>query len=169
MAIGEKRADEITADLTSRGVIGEQKEVTVKELDELSKAIFQQRAVIEEKEAVVKEANKVLQQLEMKMAAHLKELDRDNYKSAYGIISRSERVSYRMPQTDEDRAAFFQYLKDIGAYERMVSVNSQTLNAFAKEQQRIADEEGHGFDFKIPGLGQPSVFETVIVKRAKEK
>jgi len=142
--------------------------VTVKDLDELSKSIVEQREKLDLMQAAASEEGKHLARLEMKLASYLKDLGRSNYKSPYATISLIERTSYRLPATDEDRATFFDYLKAVGVYDRLVSVHSATLNSFAKEQQKIADEEGRGFDFKIPGLSAPTVSETVRVLKAKE-
>jgi hypothetical protein len=141
--------------------------VTVKDLDDLNLAIFQQREKIEQMEAAVKEENKLLQRMEAKLVAYLKELGRDKYQSPYGTVSITERYTYKLPASDEDRAKFFEYLKGLGVFDRLITVNHQTLNSFAKEQQKIAEEEGRGFDFSIPGIGAPSLYETLNIRKSK--
>jgi hypothetical protein len=46
----------------------------------------------------------------------------------------------------------------------MISVNSQTLNSFAKKELEAAKETGD-IDFKIPGLGEPTLTEMIALRR----
>ena len=52
---------------------------------------------------------------------------------------------------DIAREKFFNYLKGKGVFEQMITINSRTLNAFAKVELETANEEGV-LDFQIPGL-----------------
>lgn len=140
--------------------------ISAKALDLLAQAMFEQRAKIDEMSAKVTEENKSLMSLEAKFASHLKELDRKSYASPHGTVSLTERWSYKLPHDDEARTQFFDYLKELGVYDRMVGVNAATLTSFCKKQQEAADEEGKGFDFKIPGIEAPKLFETVSMRKA---
>lgn len=143
--------------------------VTVKDLDDLNKTIFEQRELIAQMEELVKAQNKILAQLEGKAVAYLKELGREKYQSPYGTISVAERWTWKQPQTPEQREAFFNYLRDKGVFDNMISVHAQTLNSFCNSEWDEAKKAGAGFDFRVPGLPEPSLFERLHVLRARNK
>jgi hypothetical protein len=140
--------------------------VTVAELDDLVRQIFDKRLVIEEAEAVVSGHNKELAKLEEKAVVYLKELGRDNYRTEWGTVSILEKWRVNLPQTDEDKQAFFQYLREKGLFDRLATVNSNSLNSLYMAEWAAAQEEGKGMEFSIPGIGAPKLFEA-LGKRKK--
>ena len=88
---------------------------------------------------------------EGRMLDMLTESNLKNYRGPDGMAAISLRTSVRLPQTDEDKAKFYEHLKELGLYESMISVNSQKLNSFYKAQLEQALEEGRA-DFQVPGI-----------------
>lgn len=142
-------------------------EMTVGQLEGLCQQIAEQRKTAEEKKALYKLETDKLDSLEKNLLNTLKAMGRNNYPSKVGTFSISHRMSVKLPATPEERKAFFAYLQERGLYDSMVSVNSNTLNAFYKKEFEIANEEGRGLDFAIPGVGEPTLNEIMAFKAAK--
>lgn len=81
-----------------------------------------------------------------------------------GTITVVERWSYKTPKTLDQKLQFFDYLKSKGCFEEIVSVNSQTLNAFCKRELDAAIDSG-ATDFKIPGIEDPSMSQTIQLRK----
>jgi hypothetical protein len=79
----------------------------------------------------------------------------------FGTLYFSNRMSVTMPKNPEDREAFFNYLKEKGAFDGLITVNSMTLNSFYKQEAEIANSP----DFKIPGIGTPTLIKTLNMRR----
>jgi hypothetical protein len=142
-------------------------ETTVLDMEQLTEKIQAKRLEIDQAQDVVKELNKQLASLELTMMEKLHELGKDSYKSEVGTISIIHRTSFKTPKTPEEKAAFFDYLRAKNMFDALVSVNSQTLNSFCKAELETAIAEGRGLDFKIPGIGEPTVQEIIGFRKAK--
>lgn len=140
--------------------------VTVSDLDALVEKIFQQRQKIEALGEETTKLNLELAKMKEQMVLFLKELGREKYATPLGTVSIKERWSVTTPKSPEDRAAFFNYLKEKGLYEELVSVNSQTLNAFFRSEWDAAIEKGEAMTFKIPGLDNPKLFQDLSIRKA---
>lgn len=127
------------------------KTITVKELQEQIELSFKLR---KEYERAKKESDKAyaeFQNASMKAANMLANLELDKFHTPSGTFSYTYQESYRVPKSPEAREKFFNFLREKGVYDEMVSVNSQTLNSFAKTEEKNALDEGI-FDFQIPGI-----------------
>ena len=141
-------------------------EVTVQELDGLGKLIFEQRQLAEESERVAKEHNKKLEMLYSKMLSILDRFGRTSYEvPGLGKLTSVERSFVGLPKTPEAKEEFYSYLRDKGIFDELISVNSNTLNAFYKKELEIAREEGRAFGFKIPGISEPSTSMTLRIQK----
>ena len=141
--------------------------VTVADLDQLVEDIFQQKSKIEEMEAVTSEENKKLQALENKAVLYLEELGRDSYKSPAGSVGIQEKWRFALPKSEEDRVAFFSYLKEKGVFDQLITVNSNTYNSFVSKEWELAKESGEGLSFHIPGVPEPSLFKMLTKRKSK--
>ena len=142
----------------------EQKEVSVASLEALAKQIADQRLVCDQAQMVRKEADKKLDELEFKMIETLNALGKDAYLSEVGRFGISHRTSIRLP-VGEDREKFFNYLKETGQFDKLIGINSNTLNAWYKTEFERAKEEGRVDSFSIPGLGEPSLTEILSLRK----
>ena len=141
--------------------------VTVEQLEQLCELIRAQREKAEEAKKAYSDENTKLEQLEMRLINVLKDLGKDSYKSNVGTFSVSYRTSVRVPQGD-DKFKFFEWLKERGLYDGIVSVNSQTLNSLYRSEFDRAKEEGRLDEFKIPGIGDPTINPILSFRKAKQ-
>lgn len=138
--------------------------LTIKELEELCGLCFSKREEIDALEAQIKEVNAELEGLKEKLLMFLTDLDKTSYDSSIGKISVKNIFTVALPKTPEQKGQFFGYLKERGIFEDLVSVHSKTLNAFYKQEQEAALQEGK-IDFKIPGLDEPYFKQSLSFKR----
>lgn len=141
--------------------------ITVQELDNLVAELFAQREKIDAMEMAVTEENKKLSAMKTKIVAYLKELEREDFKSAAGNVSIRSTWRVNLPKTEEDRAAFFTYLRERGIFDAMVTVNANTLNSFYREEWEAAQQSGDAMNFTMPGIGEPKLFEDLNIRRGK--
>lgn len=138
----------------------------IKELGDLIAAMVEQRKKIEELEKPVTEANKTLAAMEQKAASYLEELGWESFKSPFGTISVKDEWRFALPQTDEDKLAFFNYLRERGVYDKYATVHSTAYNSFCKAEWDVAKSEGRGFDFKLPGVPEPKLYRKLSLRKA---
>jgi hypothetical protein len=141
--------------------------VTVEQLDAIVEKIFEQRTKIEEMGKLVTEENKILAKLEASAVAHLEELGRESYKAPHGTIRINEKWRFNLPQSDEDKALFFEYLRERDLFDKYATVNSSSYNSFLNAEWEIAREEGRGMEFKVPGVPEPKFFRALGVTKGK--
>lgn len=136
-------------------------------LMEFEKAIQEYAEAKEEVErlgALKNKATEVMDMFESRVMSIMQAFNKTSYRSSYGLLVRSERWSWKTPKSDEEKDAFYGYLKEKGLFDTMISVNSQTLNSFAKKELEAAKELGD-IDFTIPGLGEPTLTEMIALRR----
>lgn len=134
--------------------------ITVNQLELMAEEIARQRELVDKIKREKQAQDKILDELEMKFIEALRECGKEKYQSNVGTLYTSHRLSYRVPKTPEAREAFFNYLKEKGVYSDLITVNSQTLNSFCKEQFELARQAGVE-DFDIPGLEAPEISEAL--------
>lgn len=142
-------------------------EITVDAIEGMAKSLKELREEIDADKAILSEKNAALDELENKIVLTLKELGKTSYRSEYGTVSRNEKWRVNLPATPEDRAEFFEYLKNKGLFENMITVNSNTLNSYYMkewEQAKGGDPE-EALNFKVPGIGEPKLYEALSFRK----
>lgn len=142
--------------------------ITVANVEELAKKIQDKRAEKEAKAAELAECNKELVELEQLAVRTLRELGKTSYKSEYGTITRTEKWRVNLPSTPEAREEFFAYLKEKGIFEKMITVNSNSLNAFYMQEWDASKDPNDpmaSLDFRIPGIEEPKLYETMSFRK----
>lgn len=134
--------------------------VTYEQFDGLCEKMFEQKAKVEAATQVLKDLNKELGRLQMQALATLKQINRTSHTSPHGTVGIQERWRVSVPKTDEDKKALFAYMKERGVLMAYATVNSNSLNAYFNEEQEVANKEGRGMEFKMPGVGESKLFET---------
>ncbi len=142
-------------------------QVTALEFEQLCEALYGERAKYDVLKEQAKDQNSRVEKLEAQILSYLKAMGRDSYKSKLGTISKIAKRSWALPKSDEDRRAFFNALRLDGVFDGMISVNSNTMNAFMKEKFELAEAEGRSAAFAYPGIGEPSVFDSIRVVKGK--
>ena len=139
--------------------------VTTKELNDLSAKIDGLRRQEAEASYVKKNITVELESAEAQMLELLDKAGLKNYRSPHGLASISFRSSVRVPATPEAKALFFNYLKEQGDFDNLITVNSMTLNSYYKEKMAHAIEIGQE-SFEIPGLEQITVTPILSFRKA---
>ncbi len=74
--------------------------------------------------------------------------------------------SVQTPKTTEDKEKLFMWLEEQGLFYEFASVNSQSLNKLYREKAEEAAKNGN-LDFRIPGIGAPSTYQDLRMRRGK--
>lgn len=143
----------------------ETSDVSLKAINELIEKIKANRDQKEKLDEQLSELAREKETLEVKLIEYLKDSGMTSFKGPHGqaIITKRKRVS--QPATPEDKAAFFDYLKEQGLFEAMVSVNSNTLSSWAVTEIESKKKEGI-FGWVPPGLKEPSEYESISLRKA---
>lgn len=112
----------------------------------------------------IKEINSELKKVETKILENLDEYGMKNFSGDWGTVSRTRRYSVKQPGTPAEKGKFFDYLRDQGVFEDLVSVNSRTLCSFVKQEIESKKEDGID-DFVPPGLNSPEIIETITLRK----
>ena len=158
-----KKEEDLTVDLDSihqanlEGVTFQQIQVMIKEFSDA-------KSDYDEASRQQKSCKEVMDNYGKRLLEVLKKHDVKSMPSPYGHVITSVRWSWKTPKEKSAREAFFNYLKEKELYDEMITVNSQSLNAFCKSELETAKEEGN-IDFTIPGLDEPSLSETISLRR----
>lgn len=75
-----------------------------------------------------------------------------------------ENESVKTPKTLEEKQAFFEYLRGLGLFDEMVSVNSMTLNSFYKTMSEEALSKGI-LEFRMPGIAAPTSYKQLKMRK----
>jgi hypothetical protein len=144
-----------------------EKSVTVKELDSMIESLFKGRKEIEEDEEKVSEKRVKLEALKAKIVITLKEHERESYKSDFGTVTVSEKWRVKLPDNDLAKKELIEHLRERGLFEKYVTVNSNSLNSLFMADWEAAKKNGLGMEFKMPGISDPSLFETLHITKGK--
>ena len=115
------------------------------------------------------EKKKALDDLDKEIIALMEKAEIKNYKvDGVAQVIRTVRVSWNLPKSPEDRAAYFAFLKERGVFENLITVNSQTHSKFCKELlEGMAEEDPvAAAGFVIPGVPGKSAMEYLSVRKA---
>lgn len=80
----------------------------------------------------------------------------NSFKCEEGTIYLSFIDQVKMPQDQSMKEQFYNYLREEGLYDDMISVNSQKLNGFYRKEKEKAEESakerGELIQFNMPGI-----------------
>lgn len=141
--------------------------ISVKELDEMVENLFKMKKEIQDEEDKISEKSKILEALKTKIIVTLKEHERESYRSDMGMVTVSQKWRVKLPANDIEKAKLIEHLRERGLFEKYVSVNSNSLNSLFMTDWEIAQKEGKGMDFKMPGIDEPTLFETLHITKGK--
>ena len=101
-------------------------------------------------EEAIAPLQKSLSAQEQELLSIMEAMDIKKFDGSIGKISVLETEYVNNPATEDDKKAFFDYLKKEGIFDEMVSVHYQKLNSFfkTKMQEAIDNQE----PLNIPGL-----------------
>lgn len=143
--------------------------ITVQEIKDTIQRLAVVRDEIDKRTDDMKPFTEEKESLQAKLTLMLKEIGEDSFKSEFGTISKITNLTVKLPK-GEDREEFFNYLRERGSFESLVTIDYQTLNAYYREQREQAIENGDAIaalNFSLPGIGQANSFETIRFLRKK--
>lgn len=139
-------------------------EVTVKHLTGLCEKLVKARESKEELSEQLKVVEESIHRLEAKILTIMKENVLPSFKSDFGSISIRTVRTVAQPENLEKKLEFFEYLKDLGVFEQMVSVNSRTLSSWANREIEAKEQEGV-FGWAPPGLKKPNEYQALTLRK----
>lgn len=140
-------------------------DLTLKQLNQLCEEYVSYRAQKKEAEARVKDIETEISKRANKIIEFLTEYGMKNFDGPFGKVSVMNRYSVRQPNTPENKEAFYNYLKEKGDFDHLISVNSRTLQSYVKHEIEAQKQEGN-FDFVPPGLEKPEIVQTISLRKA---
>jgi hypothetical protein len=141
--------------------------VTVADLDKLVQELASLETQKDAQAEITKQINKEIQGVEGRIVAHLKDLGREDYLSPLGKLSIREKWRVNMPVDDLAKRALFDHLRSRDIFDRYATVNSNSLNALFMRDWEEAKEKGEGMTFNMPGIGAPTLYESLDFKLKK--
>lgn len=139
--------------------------MTIKDFSILTLDYSKQKQIANNLKLELESVNDVMFQLEQKILASMSELSLSKYSiEGVGTVYLQNKLSVKTPNTEEDKAAFYGHLKEIGQYDALMSVNSQTLQAWYKAQLETAQIDGQGIPH-IPGLTEITSYQQVVLRK----
>lgn len=141
-------------------------EITTAKLDQLTMAAFDARLDLDKAKEVQAEKQAISDKCDRALLAALEAAGKTKWECEAGRINKQTRTAVTTPKEPEAREAFFNYLKEKGAFDALITVNYQTLNAFYNAEEERALSEGN-VNFSIPGIGAPTVSQFLKLTRKK--
>lgn len=139
-------------------------QITVDDIRRRTILLYELSQKKEEAKEQLRQVSSSYDKLEAELLGMMEANELDRFDIPECMVLRGSRTSWKTPKTPGERESFFSYLKQQGVYENMITVNSQTLNAWAKEEEAAAVSRGD-LAFEIPGLGQPTTTPTLTLRR----
>ena len=103
--------------------------------------------------------------VEQKLIEYLKDSGMTSHKANGVMVVLSKRKSVNQPATPEDKEALFNYLREKGEFDGMISINANTLASWAVREIEAKKEAGI-FGWLPPGLKEPNERDTITVRKA---
>ena len=139
--------------------------LTVVQLDQLVQRLQDLRRLYDEKKKAASEANAKVEEAENTIMGVLEKLGKNSYEAeGIGRVTKCMKLVYRVPKTNLEKIALFEYIKSKhgeDALTSMVSVNHNTLTSWANK------EVESGGVAQIPGLEAPTHVEYLQLRSAK--
>lgn len=143
----------------------EPKSVDLVAFEAMCRGLWEEKDKHDELELQAKLQGKKVDELKAKILVIMNDAKIEKFAvSGRGTVFTVDRFSVSVPKDGEGRQAFFEYLKERGIFDELITVNSQTLNAFYKRCLEEAMEKGD-VDFKVPGIEEPKHYCTIGLRK----
>ena len=142
-------------------------EISIAKLKDMQYEILDLEQTIENMKVAKAEMQAKLDAAEGAFMDALKKNDLKSFKSEYGTFSIMNRYTYKVPKTVADKKLFGKFLADIGndVFWEKISFPHMTVQGVCKDVMEKAKETGD-LDAAIPpGIGEPSVEETLSIRK----
>lgn len=136
-------------------------------LDEV-KSLWEAKAVVDARKEALSEASEKFEALKAGVLKKMELLELDKqHIPGMGTVYRQRNFSVKVPKSVDAKQRLFSWIsshKGVDVLDTMVSINSQTLNAFYKAELELAKERGD-IDFALPGIDMPEVYWTIGMRK----
>lgn len=140
-------------------------EITVVQLKALCEKVLQKRKETDDAEEIYKKHYHECDKLENELISTMTELNMRDFKEAGMLFLVKKTRSVTVPKED-NKLAFLEYLKQIGHFESLVTVNSRTLNSWYNQELENSISRGEPI-LSIPGLDMPTERVGLTIKKTK--
>ena len=142
-------------------------DISLKQYDELVQEAITLKRERLAKDAEVKAINERLFEVLNKVHPIMENLGQSNYRTRGGMAIKETRRSIKLPQTQEEKKALFDYLTETGDYWRVVNANSQSL--LSLYLKGLDEAVTNGQLFSMPGVAGHTETTMVKIKLEGEK
>ena len=140
-------------------------QITVETLKTLVKETFEFKAKLDIVKKQKTEMEAEFKERTNKILGYLEALELENFKvPGFGNAIVQNKFSVKVPREPEEKKKLFDYLQERGQFWELVSVNSNTLNSYYKQELANAVDEGNE-DFKVPGIGEPMHYQSLQMRK----
>lgn len=139
--------------------------MSLQQIENMMTELVSIRDQIENLKDQEKKLNEVKSKIESQIMSELKAVGNDSYKSSLGTAYISTSFSYKMPKDEDNRTQLFDYLKKQNTFDTLITINSNTFNAWCKAEMESAKESGI-FPFSIPGVDEPISYEQLRFRKS---
>lgn len=140
------------------------KDVTVVALKEMCRLVSTKRKLKDEAQDVADKLSSECKDLEHKLTDLMAKLEIKSFVEGDEKFIQVDRTSITIPK-GEERDQFFTYLKEMGHFDSLITVNSATLNSWWKQENEKAKSRGEPYVI-IPGLAMPTTTQILSVRKA---
>lgn len=130
---------------------------------ELVEELKSRKMAVKAHEEFLDTAKSAYAECEREVMAVLDAAGLDKFVGAGCSVALRTKSSWRTPKDPVAREEFFNYLREQKVFDSLITVHSQTLNAWANAEQEVAQAKGQ-FDFRVPGLEEPTEYKVLSLK-----
>lgn len=124
--------------------------------------LFAKKVELDDVREIEKELSAKVEAMKRKVLEYMERFGKEKYPvSEWGTLSVSTRFTAKMPQDSDDRSKFFDYLREKGCFETLITVHANTLNSFVQKEIEAAANP----DFTLPGIKDFGHYKTLSMRR----
>ena len=135
-------------------------EVTLKELTTLCDDYRSLRVQKDEVAKKLKDINKEIAKKEAKIVEYLDEYGMSTFSGRFGKVTRNKKTTFKLPSTESAEAAFHDWLRSKGDYDKLAKIAANSMNSYVKAEVEAQRQEGN-YGFIPPGLEPPNIHYTI--------
>ncbi len=136
--------------------------ITAQQVEDLCKLLYEQKIKVESIDDVRAEESKKLETLKSKILSYLQHFRKDNYRSAYGLVSKKTELDAKII----DKESFIEYLKGKQMLEGFATFNATRVKGLVRQELDSAKEEKR--EFSIPGISEITFRDKLSIRKGKE-
>jgi hypothetical protein len=140
-----------------------EEEVSINDLKQRVDRLGALRAEYQAEKSRLAGLNETIEELEREIVRILEAAGLERFDGEEVAVFLREKRSVKVPRDLEARDAFFNYLREQGVFEELITVNAQTLNSWWK--QEVEALRSKGLPEEIPGIGEVTTYNDIQVRK----